>query len=217
MTHQPLLGSAVMIYTRQNDPFSQEHEDVQVTQGHGLSLLQTSKPRVTIYSTTHNQLSEERQGRAGQGKARQGRAGQGRARQGRAGQGRAGQGREPQCGSIRYEARAPMQFSLHWTCGLWRTCGVYKSHAGRSCSLACVYMTWVVTGKAAHLLSALGMGYVCHILRLAPLGMVMLSSLSQVPVNVQGSFSLSRRNSPDTCNLSQGHTCCHKVPHAVTG
>jgi len=66
-------------------------------------------------------------------------------------------------------------------------------------------------GQAGHLLSALGMGYVCHILRLAPLGMVMLSSLSQVPVNVQGSFSLSRRNSPDTCNLSQGDTCCHKV------
>ena len=155
MTHQPLLGSGVIIYTRQNDPLSQEHEEVQITQGHSLSLLQTTKPRLTIHSTTHNQL----QGKAGQGRARQGKAGQGRAGQGRAG----------------------------------------------------------LTGKAAHLLSALGMGYVCHILRLAPLGMVMLSSLSQVPVNVQGSFSLSRRNSPDTCNLSQGHTCCHRVTHAVTG
>ena len=83
-------------------------------------------------------------------------------------------------------------------------------------SPACVYMTVVMRGQAAHLLSALGMGYVCHILRLAPLGMVMLSSLSQVPVNVHGSFSLSRRNSPDTCNLSQGDTRRHNVKHAVT-
>ena len=86
LTHQPLLGSAFMNYTRQNDPFSQKHEDVSSYTGTWPQSLADIKAQGD-HIQHHSQPAvrgKAGQGRAGKGKAGQGRAGQGRARQGKA-------------------------------------------------------------------------------------------------------------------------------------
>jgi len=60
-----------MICTLQPVSFSQQKQDDRgVSDAQGNGPLQTSKPSLTMCSTTYSQLSEKRQGKARRGKAR---------------------------------------------------------------------------------------------------------------------------------------------------